>query len=57
MRIVLGFTDAQIEEITNDLQNINNVIFSKENDLEKTDWYGQNVFYGTSERKKFYQFY
>ena len=34
MRIVLGFTDAQIEEITNDLQNINNVIFSKENDLE-----------------------
>ena len=34
MRIVLGFTDAQIEEITNDLQNINNVIFSKEKDLE-----------------------
>jgi hypothetical protein len=34
MRIVLGFTDTQIEEITNDLQNINNVIFSKEKDLE-----------------------
>lgn len=34
MRIVLGFTDAQIEEITNDLQNINKVIFSKEKDLE-----------------------
>ena len=29
MRIVLGFTDAQIEEITNDLQNINKVIFRR----------------------------
>jgi len=25
-------------------------------DLEKTDWYGQNVFYGTSEEKSFINF-
>ena len=34
MRIVLGFTDAQIEEITNDLKAINDVIFSKEKVIE-----------------------
>ena len=34
MRIVLGFTDAQIEEITNDLKDINDVIYSKEKGIE-----------------------